>query len=75
LYKNRTRVNTATTAATGTVNGNAILFGSSTGRSNKRVPFAAWGTASFSQLSTPAVCNAVVRLLLESEIITSDVSD
>lgn len=75
LYKNRTRLSTASTAATGTVNGNAILFGSSTGRSNKRIPFAAWGTASFSQLSTPAVCNAVVRLLFESGIITADVPD
>ena len=75
LYKNRTRLSTASTAATGTVNGQAILFGSGTGRSNKRAPFAAWGTQSFSQLSTPAVCNAIVRLLLESEIISSDVAD
>lgn len=75
LYKNRTRLSTASTAATGTVNGQAILFGSGTGRSNKRAPFAAWATQSFSTLSTPAVCNAVVRLLFESGVITSDVPD
>lgn len=75
LYKNRTRLSTASTAATGTVNGQAILFGSGAGRSNKRAPFAAWATQSFTQLSTPAVCNAIVRLLLESGVISSDVPD
>lgn len=75
LYKNRTRIATTTTAATGTANGNAILFGSGSGRSNKRVPFHAWGTQSFTVLSLPAVCNAVVRLLLESGIITADIPD
>ncbi|QIG66850.1 hypothetical protein EVB41_020 [Rhizobium phage RHph_TM3_14A] len=75
LFKNRTQIATASTAATGTVNGNAILFGSGTGRSNKRAPFAAWGTQSFSALSTPAVVNAVVRLLLESGVISADIPD
>ncbi|MDK4730531.1 hypothetical protein, partial [Rhizobium phaseoli] len=75
LFKNRTQIATASTAATGTVNGQAILFGSSTGRSNKRAPFAAWGTQSFSALSTPAVVNAVVRLLLESGVISADIPD
>ncbi|WP_170965730.1 BNR-4 repeat-containing protein [Rhizobium phaseoli] len=75
LYKNRTRRSTTTTAATGTANGDATLFRSGAGHSNKRAPFAAWATASFSQLSEPAMCNAVVRLLLESGIISADVPD
>ncbi|ANL52873.1 BNR-4 repeat-containing protein [Rhizobium phaseoli] len=75
LYKNRTRIATTTTAATGTANGQAIGFGSGTGRSTKRLPFQAWGTQSFTVLSTPAVCNAVVRLLFESGIITDNIPD
>lgn len=75
IYKNRTRTNTTSTAATGTANGQASLFRSGAGFSNKRVPFAAWGTASFSQLSTPAICNAVVRLLMDTGIITDNVGD
>jgi hypothetical protein len=75
LFKNRTRIATTTTAATGTANGQAIGFGSGAGRSTKPLPFQAWGTQSFTVLSEPAVCNAVVRLLFESGIITADVPD
>lgn len=75
LYHNRTRIGTTTTAATGTANGEACVFGSGAGRSNKRVPFAAWSTSNFSVTSEPATCNAIIRLLLEMGIITENVGD
>lgn len=75
IYHNRTRIGTTTTAATGTANGEACVFGSGSGRSNKRVPFAAWTTSNFSTLSEPATANAIVRLLMEVGIISADVPD
>ncbi|QIG73243.1 hypothetical protein EVC02_022 [Rhizobium phage RHph_N17] len=75
IYHNRTRIGTTTLAATGTANGEACLFGSGSGRSNKRVPIAFWTTSNFSTLSAPAIVNAVVRLLMETGVISADIPD